>query len=377
MAFVLADLVEETTQTVGTGGFVLEGPVSGSRSFAAGVGATNDTYYVYRDFTNNAFEVGVGTVGASGLTLSRDSVLESSNGGLKVVAQTGVKTLYCSQPSSSITDRQNPVVFAQGLTVTGTLVCAGATFTTVTASGAVTGSNLVGLVANGKTGDWAVTGDISAANITASNQITSDEIESIFDVVVGNDLSVSGTTTVGDFLAVGLSTIDDLDVTDSLTLTPEITESLLSGLGIQLGTDVDVGIDNVFATSGANNVMMCSLLLPATNKSATYVHVIYTIDCTGQQIGGGMNISVSRNYTVAGGGTYTPSDLGPTSASASFGSLSAAVLAEGSMTFSVVYLLTGVMDSHFTPGVDVTVTSSDGSSISTDVRCSSKYYYLS
>jgi hypothetical protein len=76
MALVLADRVKETTTSIGTGAVTLAGAVSGFQSFAV-VGNANTTYYTI--VLGSQWEVGIGTYTASGTTLSRDTVLESSN----------------------------------------------------------------------------------------------------------------------------------------------------------------------------------------------------------------------------------------------------------------------------------------------------------
>ena len=88
MALVLADRVQETTNTTGTGTLTLAGAVAGFQSFAA-IGNANTTYYTIT--SGNDWEVGVGTYTASGTTLSRDTVLASSASGAKITVAAGAK----------------------------------------------------------------------------------------------------------------------------------------------------------------------------------------------------------------------------------------------------------------------------------------------
>ena len=76
MALVIKDRVKETTTTTGTGTLTLAGALSGFDSFAE-IGNGNTTYYSCTDGTD--FEVGIGTYTASGTTLSRDTIFESSS----------------------------------------------------------------------------------------------------------------------------------------------------------------------------------------------------------------------------------------------------------------------------------------------------------
>jgi hypothetical protein len=76
MAFVIKDRVKETTTTTGTGTLTLAGALSGFEAFSE-IGDGNNTYYACTD--NVDFEVGIGTYTATGTTLSRDTILESSS----------------------------------------------------------------------------------------------------------------------------------------------------------------------------------------------------------------------------------------------------------------------------------------------------------
>lgn len=99
MALVIKDRVKETTTTAGTGTVTLAGAVSGFQGFSA-VGNGNSTYYVISDPATGDWEVGIGTYTASGTTLSRTTVLSSSNAGSLVPFAAGVKDVFVSYPSS-------------------------------------------------------------------------------------------------------------------------------------------------------------------------------------------------------------------------------------------------------------------------------------
>ena len=100
MALVLADRVKETTTTTGTGTINLAGAETGFQTFVAGVGNSNTTYYAIVDSSTGAFEVGIGTVtNASPDTLSRDTILQSSNSDSAVNFAAGTKDVFCTQPA--------------------------------------------------------------------------------------------------------------------------------------------------------------------------------------------------------------------------------------------------------------------------------------
>lgn len=91
MPLVVKDRVKETTTTVGTGTYTLAGAASGYQSFSV-VGNGNTTTYAVTDGTN--WEVGIGTYTSSGTTLSRDTILESSNAGSAVSWSAGSKDIF-------------------------------------------------------------------------------------------------------------------------------------------------------------------------------------------------------------------------------------------------------------------------------------------
>ena len=149
MAFVLNDRVKQTSTTTGTGTFSLTGTEVGFETFVAGIGTTNNTFYAIALDGTAEFEVGIGTVtDAATDTLSRDTVISSSNSDNKVDCSAGTKTVFCTSPekrapsaampattyvtthASTLSDTQTidsgvlagPVTITGTQTVTGTLV---------------------------------------------------------------------------------------------------------------------------------------------------------------------------------------------------------------------------------------------------------------
>ena len=98
MALVFADRVKETTTTTGTGTVTLAGASTGYQSFAA-IGNGNSTYYTIAGQTSNEWEVGIGTYTSSGTTLSRTTILSSSNSGSAVNFSAGIKDVFVSYPA--------------------------------------------------------------------------------------------------------------------------------------------------------------------------------------------------------------------------------------------------------------------------------------
>jgi hypothetical protein len=113
MALVLKDRVQETTTTTGTGTITLGGAVTGYQSFSA-IGNANTTYYAIYAPGGSEWEVGIGTYTSSGTTLSRDTVLASSNSGSLVSFSAGTKNVWCDYPAGKATylDSNGKVAFA-------------------------------------------------------------------------------------------------------------------------------------------------------------------------------------------------------------------------------------------------------------------------
>ena len=150
MAFVLNDRVKQTSTSTGTATIQLSNTAEvGFESFVTGIGNTNSTFYCISHDRTAEFEVGIGTVtDATPDTLSRDTVISSSNSDNKVIFTTGTKTVFCTYPakrapsaamtattyvtthSSTISDVQTmdsgvlagPVTVSGTVTVTGNLV---------------------------------------------------------------------------------------------------------------------------------------------------------------------------------------------------------------------------------------------------------------
>ena len=99
MALVLKDRVKETTTTTGTGAISLGGAVANFQAFSAVLSNADTTYYAIVDTTNTAFEVGLGTYASSGNTLTRTTVLESSNSGSAVNLSAGSKSIFIAYPA--------------------------------------------------------------------------------------------------------------------------------------------------------------------------------------------------------------------------------------------------------------------------------------
>ena len=98
MALVLKDRVKSNTTTTGTGTIVLGGAALGYQSFSV-IGNGNSTYYTIADSVTGDWEVGIGTYASGNTSLTRDTVLSSSNSSALVNFAAGTKDVFVTQPA--------------------------------------------------------------------------------------------------------------------------------------------------------------------------------------------------------------------------------------------------------------------------------------
>jgi hypothetical protein len=108
MALVVADRVKETTTVTGTGGAGLLGAVTGYQSFSSGVGVGNSTYYCIAAQSGSEWEVGIGTLAPG--TLTRTTILASSNSGSPVSFSAGTKDIFCTYPAARSVNQDGALV---------------------------------------------------------------------------------------------------------------------------------------------------------------------------------------------------------------------------------------------------------------------------
>jgi hypothetical protein len=132
MALVLQDRVREISTTTGDGTVTLSGAYPGGyRTFASCVPNSSTTYYCIHNTTNGVtdeWEVGLGTYSSN--TLTRDTILSSSNAGSAVNFSAGDKEVFITYPAEKAIFEQ-----ANGETIinAGPITVVGANVTTIPA----------------------------------------------------------------------------------------------------------------------------------------------------------------------------------------------------------------------------------------------------
>jgi len=179
MALALADRVQQSGTANTTVSFTLSGSVTGFQSFAV-VGDGNTTYYAATDASGN-WEVGIGTYATSGPTLTRTTILSSSNAGAAVTFS-GTVNVFVTYPSSkSVNLDASGNSSALGVPVSATL------------------TNATGLpLTTGVTGTLSVVnGGTGLATLTANNVILGNGTSTpsfVAPSTAGNVLTSNGTT---------------------------------------------------------------------------------------------------------------------------------------------------------------------------------------
>ena len=233
MALVLANRVQETTATTGTGTITLAGAVSGYQSFAA-IGNGNTTYYTITSGT--AWEVGIGTYSTTGPTLARTTILSSSAGGAAITL-VGVSTVFSTYPAN----RSVNYDATNSLTLSGTAISAPAWTTTGIGIKQVattyTDTTSTGTVPNVYINSFA------AQTLAATNTITVSQLYGIFfnTPTAGTNVTATERWSIG---------------TDTLRVTGGILMDGGAGNFIQIATGMTTGQFILGNTAGTGTMTL-------------------------------------------------------------------------------------------------------------------------
>ena len=137
MALVLKDRVKETSVSTGTGAIALGGATGAYQSFST-IGNGNTTYYAIAGQTTNEWEVGIGTYNSGTDSISRDTILASSNSNTIVTFSAGTKDVFITYPSEKGVWVDASGTSNYAATIGSTAVNLGATVTTLAGLTSVT-----------------------------------------------------------------------------------------------------------------------------------------------------------------------------------------------------------------------------------------------
>ena len=233
MALVLKDRVKETTTSTGTGTINLAGAATGFEDFVSAVGDGNTCYYAILDANGSAWEVGIGTVtDAATDTLSRDTILESSNNDNAISLTSGTHTVFLTYPADKSVYRNSNdqiVATASGIVFSDSTVQTTAPVDTNTTYTAGSGLQLDSTTFNAKTATTSASGITTLTNTIDSTQTKALTPKAVDDAGYG---------TMSNFI------LEDGDGTE-VTISNAKEVKFVEGSGIDIDwTDVSDGSDS-------------------------------------------------------------------------------------------------------------------------------------
>ena len=237
MALVLNNRVRETTTTTGTGAQTLGGAVDGFQTFAAGIGNDNTTYYTISLNSENEWEVGLGTLNGDSSTLTRTTVLESSNSDAAVDFTAGSKEIFCTLPAEKAM-----YLDASGAGVGGLAAVVDDTTPQLGGDLDVNGNAIV----SASDGAIAINANGTGTVTMTTNSVTGDVIPGkLAGTNFSNSLLVGHSTTgtlssASNNTAVGLGAMDAVTSGNNNTI-----------MGYNAGTAISSGIRNTYIGTGS------------------------------------------------------------------------------------------------------------------------------
>jgi len=279
MALVLADRVQQTGTANTTVSFTLSGSVNGFQSFAV-VGNGNTTYYSATDQSGN-WEVGIGTYSTTGPTLTRTTVIASSNTGAAVTF-VGTVNAFITQPAeNTVVSSNNPGSSTYVLTSNGTGVApswqpGGAGTLTTTDFTATAGQTVftvnyvIGFVSVYRNGIKLGNADYTATDGTTITLATGAIVGDLIEVQSVSNLNLYSTITYQDFSGTGSQTAFTMSVS------PPNAASVLVAISGVVQDPVNytvAGTTLTFTTApaaGTNNISVRYLGIPTTGAVASF-----------------------------------------------------------------------------------------------------------
>ena len=242
MALVVADRVQETSSTSGTGTLTLAGAVVGYQTFSTAIGNGNTTFYTIYDSTVYDWEVGIGTVGAG--TLARTTVLSNSAGTTSPISFAGnSKSVFCTYPAEKSISYD-----ANGVATIGEVLGYADTGIIGSFASTVAGYNQVVVqnksTATNASSNFNVSNDAGTAGSNYAelgiNSSTFTGTGSFNIAGASYVASASTDLTIGTYGAYSIHFVTNSNTTDAMTI--------YNNGGVSLGTFSNPGINNIAAS---------------------------------------------------------------------------------------------------------------------------------
>ena len=271
MALALNDRVQQTGTANTTVSFTLSGSVTGFQSFAV-VGNGNTTYYSSTDASGN-WEVGIGIYSTTGPTLTRTTILSSSNSG-SAVTFSGTVNVFVTYPSSKSINYD-----ANGVATIGTTL--GYSDTGIIGSFASTVAGYNQVIVQNKSTATNASSNLNVSNDASTSSAGYAELginSSTFSGtgsfnIAGAAYVASASTdlTIGTYGAYNVHFVTNSNTTDAMTI--------FNSGGVSLGGYADPGIGTLYANNvylGFNTITAAAGTTILTNASAAWQNVVGT-----------------------------------------------------------------------------------------------------
>jgi len=271
MALALNDRVQQQGTANTTVSFTLTGSVAGFQSFAV-IGNGNTTYYSATDASGN-WEVGIGTYSTTGPTLTRNTILSSSNSNAAVTFIGTVNVFVTYPAEKSINYDANDVA-----TIGSTLSYSD---TGIVGSFASTVAGYNQVIVQNKSSATNASSNLNVSNDagTAGSNYAELGINSStytgsgsFNIAGASYLASASTDlTIGTYGAYNVHFVTNSNTTDAMTI--------FNSGGVSLGGYADPGIGTLYANNvylGFNAITAAAGTTILTNASAAWQNVTGT-----------------------------------------------------------------------------------------------------
>jgi hypothetical protein len=297
MALVVNDRVQQTGTANTTVSFTLSGSVTGFQSFAV-IGNGNTTYYAATDASGN-WEVGIGTYSTTGPTLTRTTILSSSNSG-SAVTFSGTVNVFVTYPSEKSINYD-----ANDVATIGSVLNYSDTGIIGSFASTVAGYNQV--VIQNKSSATNASSNLNVSNNTSTSTTGYAELGINSSTFTGTGsfniagaayvASASTDLTIGTYGAYNVHFVTNSNTTDAMTI--------YNSGGVSLGGYADPGIGTLYANNvylGFNNITAAAGTTVLTNASAAYQNVVGTTTQT-IQLPNATTLYKGLAFTVANAST--------------------------------------------------------------------------
>lgn len=297
MALALYDRVQQTGSANTTVSFTLTGSVTGFQSFAV-VGNGNTTYYSATDSSGN-WEVGIGTYSSTGPTLTRTTILSSSNSG-SAVTFSGTVTVFVTYPSEKSVNLD-----ANGVATIGSTL--GYSDTGIVGSFASTIAGYNQVIVQNKSNNSNASSNLNVSNDTATATTGYAELGINSSTFTGTGaFNISGAAylasastdlAIGTYGAYNLHFVTNSSTTDAMTI--------YNSGGVSLGGQPDPGIGTLYANNvylGFTTITAAAGTTVLTNASSGWQQVVGTTTQT-IQLPVATTLYKGLAYTIANNST--------------------------------------------------------------------------